>query len=140
MLRNKCPTLTAVLFWLLLCSFFFFFGGGGGGIGSVFKGESNALYSHVQTHLASCGFDSRRIISIYYCIVFSVDETLYKVTRNLLGIELVSFESKSVTFSLSLFVCLYVLHTFFSLSYTHLSKGAILQEQAFFFRKAFLGV
>ena len=25
--RNKCPTLTAVLFWLLLCSFF---GGGGG--------------------------------------------------------------------------------------------------------------
>ena len=65
---------------------------------------------------------------------------LYKVTRNLLGIELVSFESKSVTFSLSLFVCLYVLHTFFSLSYTHLSKDAILQEQAFFFRKAFLGV
>ena len=115
-------------------------GGGGGGIGSVFKGDSNALYSHVQTHLASCGFDSRRIISIYYCIVFSVDETLYKVTRNLLGIELVSFESKSVIFSLPLFVCLYVLHTFFSLSYTHLSKGAILQEQAFFFRKAFLGV
>ena len=27
--RNKCPTLTAVLFWLLLCSFFFFWGGGG---------------------------------------------------------------------------------------------------------------
>ena len=51
----------------------------GGGIKlSGFKGESNALYSTVQTHLASCGFDSRRIISIYYCIVFSVDETLYK--------------------------------------------------------------
>ena len=28
--RNKCRTLTAVLFWLLLCSFFFFFVGGGG--------------------------------------------------------------------------------------------------------------
>ena len=26
--RNKCRTLTAVLFWLLLCSFFFFWGGG----------------------------------------------------------------------------------------------------------------
>ena len=26
--RNKCPTHTAVLFWLLPCSFFFFGGGG----------------------------------------------------------------------------------------------------------------
>lgn len=36
-----------------------------------------------------------------------MEETLYKVTRNLLGIELVSFESKSVIFSLSLFVCMF---------------------------------
>ena len=55
------------------------------------------------------------IIALY----FPWTKRCIKVTRNLLGIELVSFVSKSVIFSLSLFVCLFVSFAHLFLPFLH---------------------